>query len=143
MLFGCKMVEIVAEMDELLAKKKHDIEVLNDLLARAACNHSIEKSNEKSNEIADFSISLETEKVEIGMLQLQKERNEAKQRSDNQFEKTKDGKFKCPFTGFCSFVAKFKHNLESHIRTHTGEKPFVCDFCGMRFSRESSCKKSA
>ncbi|KAB7497992.1 Zinc finger protein, partial [Armadillidium nasatum] len=43
--------------------------------------------------------------------------------------------FKCPF---CLFTNKNKTTLLTHIRCHTGEMPFSCDFCDYRSSSQSA-----
>jgi KRAB domain-containing zinc finger protein len=37
---------------------------------------------------------------------------------------------KLPFKGFSR-----NFNLQTHIRTHTGDKPYKCDVCGKGFSQ--------
>ena len=43
----------------------------------------------------------------------------------------------------CSFCGKYfkkMFQLQNHIRTHTGDKPFVCHTCGKAFSQETTLR---
>lgn len=47
---------------------------------------------------------------------------------------------KCPF---CPYTAKQKGILKRHIRCHTGERPFPCEVCGKRFTRQEHLRTHA
>ncbi|KAJ9574971.1 hypothetical protein L9F63_007861, partial [Diploptera punctata] len=51
---------------------------------------------------------------------------------------TKNLKLKCKF---CAKLFAKNFDLQQHLRSHTGEKPFQCVVCGRAFSQKSNVKK--
>jgi len=47
--------------------------------------------------------------------------------------------FKCPFPN-CDKKYSIKSRLQVHYRTHTGSKPFICNFCGKAFNEKGNLK---
>ena len=45
------------------------------------------------------------------------------------------GQYMCPF---CYRTMTIFQNMASHILTHTGEKPYICQHCNQRFNRKDS-----
>lgn len=52
-------------------------------------------------------------------------------------EGSRDKQFTC---GVCNRSFGYKHVLQNHERTHTGEKPFECPECHKRFTRDHHLK---
>ena len=134
--FGNQMTELIAEMDFLLGKKKLEIESLTNQLLVSAPDSIFEPDSEIL--VDSFSLDLETPVEKVGFMELQKERKRKYHKGS--LQKTKDGKFKCPYEDICDFASAYHSNIKVHMRRHTDEKPFVCDICGQEFIFQQSCK---
>ncbi|CAL1272653.1 unnamed protein product [Larinioides sclopetarius] len=56
------------------------------------------------------------------------------------FIATEDG-LRRHFCKSCSYSTYVKSNLNRHMRTHTGERPFVCKICGKTFTHSHHFKR--
>ncbi|XP_061657166.1 zinc finger protein 341 isoform X1 [Syngnathoides biaculeatus] len=69
-----------------------------------------------------------------------KRQRSSKKSSDGGLDslKSKGPKLKC---SFCDKIFSKNFDLQQHIRSHTGEKPFQCIVCGRAFAQKSNMKK--
>ncbi|KAI8994377.1 hypothetical protein BC832DRAFT_518541, partial [Gaertneriomyces semiglobifer] len=48
--------------------------------------------------------------------------------------------YRCP-SASCSKLFTRRYNLQSHLRCHSGERPFVCKWCAATFSRKHDLRR--
>ncbi|XP_066529225.1 zinc finger protein 341 isoform X3 [Hoplias malabaricus] len=77
------------------------------------------------------------ELAEYEKIIIPKKTRNTKKGQDGQ-SKAKGQKLKC---NFCDKVFTKNFDLQQHIRSHTGEKPFQCIVCGRAFAQKSNVKK--
>ena len=119
-------------------EQETDAEVETDIEKEAEVENGIEIEVEMSDEKEIEFVKEEVEQVvEKNENQLTKPTNP----ENIQFERNEDGKFECPYAA-CTHTSRDRSQLKYHIRSsHTGERPFSCDYCESKFVRASDCKR--
>ena len=142
--FSKRMVEITAEMDYLLNQRAKEIEKLKqEINSSNASGPASQITTQDHNEIADFTMELDEFVTEV--TQINGEPIDQMKKTEvitMHIEESEDERwFICPYTDICTFKTRHRANLSYHIRRHTGEKPFHCQYCGMRFRKRQHCKR--
>ncbi|XP_066924506.1 uncharacterized protein [Clytia hemisphaerica] len=109
--------------------------------ASTSQQHHFDSKNPKSNDVADSN--------RYNPIILQDGRNNSIATANNDYLETNMADFGLlpPGTGeqfvcpYCKFTFTTKRDMNRHLRSHTGEKPFHCEVCSKYFARKDFLTK--
>ncbi|XP_061742541.1 zinc finger protein 180-like isoform X2 [Nerophis ophidion] len=90
----------------------------------------IKKEEEEHSTVTGVPVTSEGDGV--------KSESEGKREAGDEDSKDDKARFKC---SHCDKTFRFRCALTTHVRKHTGERPFVCSVCSGRFSTKSNLEK--
>lgn len=99
----------------------------------------IETNTENSTEVGNSTVDNSKDPKESRKKKAEQYGHEVVKRVNNQTGR-KFQILKCTFPG-CGAEFSKSWNLVDHARSHTGERPFACDLCPMKFTQKGNLNK--